>query len=86
MLTQKNHKLEWTTDCQEAFDNLKRAFTNSPILSYPQPNGKFILDTAASNCGMGAALSQIQEGQEKVISYFSKTFSATEKRYCVTRR
>ena len=85
-LTQKNHKFEWTTDCQEAFDKLKRALTSSPILSYPQPNGKFILDTDASNFGMGAVLSQIQEGQEKVISYFSKTFSATEKRYCVTRR
>jgi len=34
--------------CQNAFDNLKRAFTSISILSFPKGNGEFILDTDAS--------------------------------------
>ena len=33
-LTKKDKKFEWTTECQEAFDILKRQFTEEPIL-YP---------------------------------------------------
>jgi hypothetical protein len=35
---------------------------------------------------MGAVLSQIQDGKEKVIAYYSKAFSRSERKYCVTRR
>ena len=35
---------------------------------------------------MGAVLSQVQDGLEKVVCYFSKTFSRSERSYCVTRR
>lgn len=57
-----------------------------PILSYPSQAKLFILDTDASNCGIGAVLSQVQSGEEKVIIYFSKVFINAEKNYCVTRR
>ena len=33
-LTQKNKPWSWTTDCQVAFDDLKRAFTTAPILGH----------------------------------------------------
>ena len=59
------------------------------IFSYPNENDFFTLDTDASNTGMGAIraiLSQEQENTEKVISYYSKTLSAVERRYCVTRQ
>jgi len=42
-----------------------------PILVFPKGEGEFILDTDASNIGMGAVLSQRQEGSEKVVAYFS---------------
>ena len=79
-LTEKNMKFCWTSDCQDAFDKLKRALTSSPILAYPIPNLQFILDTDASNTGLGSVLSQIQDDKEVVICYY------TERRYCVTRR
>jgi hypothetical protein len=50
-------------------------------LAYPTREGFFILDTNASNVGMGAI-----DGLEKVVCYFSKTFSRSERSYCVTRR
>lgn len=85
-LTESKQEFRWDENCQEAFDKLKRALTSAPILSYPNNEGLFILDTDASNNGLGAVLSQEQNGSEKVICYYSKTFSATERRYCVTRR
>ena len=58
----------------------------SPILAYPRPHHEFILDTDASNSGIGAVLSQVQEGTEKVISYASKKLNQHQIRYNVTRR
>lgn len=85
-LTERGQKFVWDDSCQSAFDMLKEALITSPILSYPQEEGMFVIDADASNDGMGAVLSQVQGGEEKVISYYSKTFSKPERRYCVTRR
>lgn len=46
----------------------------------------FILDTDECNTGIGAVLSQVQEGMEKVTAYYSRTLSKPERRYCVTRK
>ena len=56
------------------------------MLGYPTRDDPFILDTDASGDGLGAVLSQIQEGQERVIAYASKTMSETQRRYCTTYR
>ncbi|CAG2198867.1 Transposon Ty3-I Gag-Pol polyprotein,Transposon Ty3-G Gag-Pol polyprotein,Retrovirus-related Pol polyprotein from transposon 297 [Mytilus edulis] len=85
-LTRKDVPFEWTQPCQESFEKLKIALTTSPILAYPQSDGMFILDTDASNIGIGAVLSQIQENKEKVISYASKKLDRVQQRYSVTRR
>ena len=67
---------------------LKAKLTEAPILSYPSPSEEdlFILDTDASDVGVGAVLSQVQNGKEKVISYASKTLSPSQRKYCVTYR
>ena len=44
------------------------------------------MDTDASQDGIGGVLSQVQDGEEKVIGYFSRTLSKQERNYCVTRR
>lgn len=40
--------------------------SSSSVLSFPKEEGEFILDTDASNIGIGAVLSQKQEGVEKL--------------------
>lgn len=66
---------------------LKSKLASAPILGYPDVNeGNFILDTDASSDTIGAVLSQIQNGQERVIAYGSRTLSTAEKNYCVTRK
>ncbi|KAI3361646.1 hypothetical protein L3Q82_002011 [Scortum barcoo] len=66
--------------------SLKKVLTESPILTPPDPNLPFVLDTDASDVGMGAVLSQMGPKGEKVVAYLSKTFNKAERRYCVTRR
>ena len=47
----------------------------------------FIVDTDASDIGViGVVLSQLIRGEEKVISFYSKGLSLSEKNYCSTRK
>ena len=46
----------------------------------------YIVDTDASGGAIGAILSQIQDGEEKVICYGSRVCSSAEQTYDVTRR
>ena len=57
-----------------------------PILAYPTRTGKFILQTDSSGYGIGAILSQEQDGREVVIAYGSKTLSKSQQNYCTTMR
>lgn len=75
-----------TSDCHEAFDQLKEKLCSAPVLAFPAPTKKFILDTDCSNIAMGAVLSQEDDAGERVVACFSKTLSKTEQNYCVTRK
>ena len=85
-LTEENRQFAWNEECQNAFEHLKQILVSAPVLAYPKRDGKFVLDTDASNVGIGGVLSQVQDGHEKVIGYFSKVLSKPERNYCVTRR
>ena len=76
----------WTEECQNAFVALKRALTEPPILSLPIDGASYVLDTDASNVAIGAVLSQIQSGEEKVIAYASRHLTRRERNYCTTRK
>ena len=85
-LTEKATRFNWTESCQQAFDLLKQTLTSAPILSYPKEQGQLILDTDACQEAVGAVLSQVQDDMERVLGYFSKSLSKTERVYCVTRK
>jgi len=77
VLTENQVKFLWNEQCQLAFDKLKQMLTAAPLFSFPLREGKFILDTDASGHGIGAVLSQEQEGTEKVIAYFTRVSDGT---------
>ncbi|CAG2191492.1 unnamed protein product [Mytilus edulis] len=85
-LTRKDVPFNWSSECQSSFEILRKALCEAPILAYPLPEGQFILDTDASNIGIGSVLSQIQNAKEKVIAYGSKKLDKPQQRYSVTRR
>uniref|UniRef100_A0AAV2LHK1 Gypsy retrotransposon integrase-like protein 1 n=1 Tax=Knipowitschia caucasica TaxID=637954 RepID=A0AAV2LHK1_KNICA len=85
-LLKKGTVFQWTDEHQAAFTMLKEKLTTAPVLGYPRTEGKFILDTDASNNSVGAVLSQIQWGEERVLTYASSHLSPAQQRYCVTRR
>ncbi|CAC5356335.1 unnamed protein product [Mytilus coruscus] len=77
-LTGINVKFVWTKDCEAAFTKLKNTLMSTPVLAYPNPQLPFILDTDVSNVGIGAVLSQVQDGQEKAIAFGNKFLLRTD--------
>ena len=55
-----------------------------PILSFPQFDLTFVMDTDASQEGIGAILAH--EGHEQIIAYASRVLLKAEKQYCSTRQ
>ena len=76
-LLKKDTSWEWTEERQQTFDDLKSRLVQEPILALP---------ANASDFALGAVLSQVQHDEEKVIAYSSRTLSAAEKKYEVTRK
>ena len=86
-LTERTCTFQWTNECQVAFEDLRHRLSSAPILAHPDFNRPFILDTDASNFGIGAVLSQIgEDNKEHVVAYGSRLLNKAERRYCVTRR
>jgi transposase InsO family protein len=86
-LTKATSNLIWTPVHEASFQRLKAALLHPPVLAFPDVKaGNFILDTDASNTGIGSVLSQVQNGNETVIGYYSRLLSDAERKYCVTKR
>jgi len=88
-LTAKRVPWQWTPVKQQAFDHFKSCLLEAPILAYPDLAEEYILDTNASDHNVDAVLShlsQVQEGREVVVVYYSKSLSAAENTYCTTRK
>ena len=71
-LTKKSVQFNWSQESQKAFDSLKEKPASPPVLAYPKDEGEYILDSDARNHTIGAVLSQIQDGEERVISFASR--------------
>ncbi|GFV67681.1 retrovirus-related Pol polyprotein from transposon 17.6 [Trichonephila clavipes] len=83
----KKGEIKWTTEGEDAFREQKGKQTDKPVLYAPNFEREFIVQTDASNAGMGAVLTQLTEqGEEHPILYLSKKFSEVEKRYCTTEK
>ena len=84
-LTEQGRRFKWSEDCQRAFDSLKMSLITAPVLAYPDPSKPFILDTDASDAGIGAVLSQEDGGLERVIAYASRARTKQERKYATTK-
>ena len=74
--------VDWTPECQLAFDQLKDLCTSTPILAYADYKKPFQLQTDASDLGLGAVLYQVDDDKhQRVIAYASHSLSNTERNY-----
>ena len=64
----------------EAFEQLKRVLLHSPFLAFFDTDASIrtILTTDASRVGLGATLSQVQDGKEKPVYFISRKLHANE--------
>ena len=85
-LTGKDVPFIWRLACATAFTDLRDALVRAPILAFPTEYGDYVLDTDASNFGLGGVLSQIQNNVECVIAYCSRALRPSQWKYCTTKR
>ncbi|KAL4351998.1 hypothetical protein GQ457_06G013400 [Hibiscus cannabinus] len=70
-------KYEWSDARQQAFEKLKEALTNAPVLIQPVSGKEFVVYSDASYVGLGGVL--MQEG--RVVAYASRQLKTHEKNY-----
>ena len=74
--------MQWTAECQEAFEALKEHCCTTPVLVYADYKKPFRLHTDASDLGLRAVLyQQDKNGKNRVIAYASRTLSQAGKNY-----
>ena len=77
---------KWGEAEQEAFETLRECLITPPIVAFPNFDEEFLIFTDASNYGIGAVLSQMQDDKEVVIAYSSRHLNAAERNYSAIER
>jgi RNase H-like domain found in reverse transcriptase/Reverse transcriptase (RNA-dependent DNA polymerase)/Integrase zinc binding domain/Chromo (CHRromatin Organisation MOdifier) domain len=94
-LTHLSTPWTWGETEEEAFETLRKAMTDKPVLRQPDFTKPFVLLTDASAYGVGAILSQ-EGGSNNLntnkkprlhpVAYYSATFTETERNYDIYER
>jgi hypothetical protein len=77
VLAQKDNKIIWGLEQEDAFQLLKKKLCNAPILSLPEGSENFVVYCDASHKGLDCVLMQ----NSKVIAYASRQLKIHEKNY-----
>ncbi|KAL0160782.1 hypothetical protein M9458_044507, partial [Cirrhinus mrigala] len=85
-LKKKGAKWIWSEDCQQAFEMIKQDLISAPVLISPDFNRAFKVQTDASEYGLGAVLTQEDEGQERVVAYASRLLRGAERAYSTSEK
>ena len=85
-LLKKTQSWIWHAEQQSAYEEIKLCLSDAPVLACPDFEIPFVLQTDASNTGLGAVLTQTVRDEEHVISYASRTLSEAEIKYSTTEK
>ena len=85
-LLRKDIKFEWGHEQENAFNALKTALTEAPVLARPDFTLPFVIQCDASDYAIGAVLVQKHADGEHPICYISKVLTSAERNYSVTER
>ena len=73
----------WTLECNFAFCQIRKLFTEAPLLRHADLEKQFIMETDASDCAYAGVLLQEFEGVEHPVSYYSGKFNGAQVNYPV---
>lgn len=72
----------WNTNCQKAFDAVKKEIVSERVLAHFDPKLPIILATDASPYAVGAVISHVySDGTERPIQFASQTLTTVQQKY-----
>ena len=74
--------IQWSLQCEAAFNEMKRLIAHETLLAYPDFNKKFTIHTDASDYQLGAVI--MQEG--KPLAFYSRKLSTAQRNYTTTEK
>jgi hypothetical protein len=78
----KLSKFTWTEQATQVCVDMKQRLTSAPILQLPDETKPLLITTDASNCAVGAMLSQMAEdGSERPVAFESKKLNDAQINY-----
>jgi hypothetical protein len=81
-LLRKNTEYVWTDKCENAFQILKKAFTEAPVLRHYDPEDMIVLESDASDYAIAGILSQYdKQGVLRPVAFYGRTMIAAELNY-----
>ena len=80
------HHMRWTKEAETAFQTLKQALCEEPVLVSPDFTRPFVLQTDASGTGLGAVLAQVIEGDEHPVTFVSRKLLKHERNYSMVEK
>ncbi|UYV70913.1 K02A2.6-like [Cordylochernes scorpioides] len=85
-LLKKDNRWKWSSQCEKAFLNLKLTLLISQALIHYSMKLPLTLTCDASAYGLSGVLCHIVEGEEKPITFVSRTLSSAEAKYSQTEK
>ena len=82
-LKRKGAIFDWTSEHNDAFETLKKALSQAPVLQIPDFTKEFVLVTDASNLAISAVLNQRVGESLAPISFHSRLLSPAERNYTI---
>ena len=81
-LLQKGRKFQWSSECQQAFEDVKGMLSFKPVLKSPNFSKPFVLYADASGVGVGGVLMQKDlQDIERPVAYFSRKLNKHQLHY-----
>ena len=100
-LTRHHNTFKWTSSCQEVFEEVKQLLVEHPVLDPPSSDSIFILETDASDVGVGHCLKVLDSDSpvtdirtfaqsfpeaEHIVGYGCRKFNDTERGWNIVEK
>ncbi|GFO08094.1 retrovirus-related pol polyprotein from transposon gypsy [Plakobranchus ocellatus] len=78
--------VRWSEECQQAFDAVSDILSSEPVLIIPDVNAPLVVQTDASDYGIGAVLLQMRSGKLMPCRFASRKLLQREQNYSTIER